>query len=114
MHLKKKGESFKIVFCMFSCKFRHLPNANGAHMYAPRMAMDPRFGYPTHIPRHGNPSLSHIPHNFTMQVCQLGCDIKLKLMTVLLGRGGSTILHLLLCHNDFFQHLHLIMPSSSY
>lgn len=77
MHLKI-GESFKIVFCMFSCKFRHLPNANGAHMYAPRMAMDPRFGYQTHIPRHGSPSLSHVPHNFNMQVCKRGFTIKLQ------------------------------------
>lgn len=70
MHLSV-GESLYIGFCMFSFKFRHLPNTNGAHMYVPRMSMDPRFAYPTHIPRHGNPSLSHVPHNFNMQVYKL-------------------------------------------
>eukprot|EP00066_Takifugu_rubripes_P016033 XP_011605299.1 PREDICTED: cat eye syndrome critical region protein 2 isoform X4 [Takifugu rubripes] len=48
-------------------QFHHLPNTNGAHMYAPRMPMDSRFGYPTYIPRHGNPSLNHVPPNFNMQ-----------------------------------------------
>lgn len=37
-------------------------------MYGQRLAMDPRFGYPAHIPRHGDPSLSRLPHNFNMQV----------------------------------------------
>ncbi|KAL6107125.1 cecr2 [Pungitius sinensis] len=37
------------------------------HMYGQRMAMDPRFSYPAHIPRHGDPSLNRLPHNFNMQ-----------------------------------------------
>ncbi|XP_044049359.1 cat eye syndrome critical region protein 2 isoform X2 [Siniperca chuatsi] len=40
---------------------------HGPHMYAQRMAMDPRFAYPAHIPRHGDPSLNRLPHNFNMQ-----------------------------------------------
>lgn len=32
--------------------------------------MDPRFSYPAHIPRHGDPSLNRLPHNFNMQVCK--------------------------------------------
>lgn len=46
---------------------RH-PGPHGPHMYAHRMAMDPRFTYPAHIPRHGDPSLNRLPHNFNMQV----------------------------------------------
>ncbi len=41
---------------------------HGPHMYAQRMAVDPRFAYPAHISRHGDPSLNHLPHNFNMQV----------------------------------------------
>lgn len=66
---------------MFSRKFHHLPNANGAHMYAPRMPMDSRFGYPTYSPRHGNPSLNHVPPNFNMQVYKLGDNLK-RMITV--------------------------------
>ncbi|KAK1888512.1 Cat eye syndrome critical region protein 2 [Dissostichus eleginoides] len=43
------------------------PGPHGPHMYGQRMAMDPRFAYPAHIPRHGDPSLNHMPHNFNMQ-----------------------------------------------
>ncbi|KAG7521553.1 cat eye syndrome critical region protein 2 [Solea senegalensis] len=39
----------------------------GPHMYAQRMAMDPRFAYPAHISRHGDPNLNHFPRNFNMQ-----------------------------------------------
>lgn len=42
-------------------------------MYAQRMAMDPHFAYPAHIPRHGDPSLSRLPHNFNMQVYRPNC-----------------------------------------
>lgn len=55
-----------------------MPNTNGAQMYAPGMPMDPRFGYQPHIPRHGNPSLNHVPHNFNMQVYNFGFHIKIK------------------------------------
>lgn len=44
------------------------PGLHGPHMYAQRMAMDPRFAYPAHIRRHGDPSLNHVPRNFNMQV----------------------------------------------
>ncbi|XP_068613303.1 chromatin remodeling regulator CECR2-like [Brachionichthys hirsutus] len=40
---------------------------HGPHMFAQGMAMDPRFAYPAHIPRHGDPSLNRLPHNFNMQ-----------------------------------------------
>ncbi|KAM9854084.1 chromatin remodeling regulator CECR2 [Aulostomus maculatus] len=40
---------------------------HGPHMYDHRMAMDPRFGYPGHIPRHGDPNLNRLPHNFNMK-----------------------------------------------
>ncbi|XP_049429400.1 cat eye syndrome critical region protein 2 isoform X3 [Epinephelus fuscoguttatus] len=43
------------------------PGPHGPHMYGQRMAMDPRFAYPGHIPRHGDPGLNHLPHNFNMQ-----------------------------------------------
>uniref|UniRef100_A0A3B4XJT8 Cat eye syndrome critical region protein 2 homolog n=1 Tax=Seriola lalandi dorsalis TaxID=1841481 RepID=A0A3B4XJT8_SERLL len=43
------------------------PGPHGPHMYAQRMAMDPRFAYPGHIPRHGDPNLNRLPHNFNMQ-----------------------------------------------
>ncbi|XP_044212967.1 cat eye syndrome critical region protein 2 [Thunnus albacares] len=43
------------------------PGPHGPHMYAHRMAMDPRFTYPPHIPRHGDPNLNRLPHNFSMQ-----------------------------------------------
>uniref|UniRef100_A0A3P9Q8T4 Cat eye syndrome critical region protein 2 n=1 Tax=Poecilia reticulata TaxID=8081 RepID=A0A3P9Q8T4_POERE len=36
-------------------------------MFAQRMAMDPRFGYPVHIPRPGDPNFSRYPHSFNMQ-----------------------------------------------
>lgn len=45
-----------------------LRRPHGPQMYAQRMAMDPRFAYPVHIPRHGDPNLSRLPHNFNMQV----------------------------------------------
>ncbi|XP_071752945.2 chromatin remodeling regulator CECR2 [Centroberyx gerrardi] len=43
------------------------PGPHGPPMYAQRMAMDPRFVYPGHIPRHGDPNLNRMPHNFNMQ-----------------------------------------------
>ncbi|XP_008290575.1 cat eye syndrome critical region protein 2 isoform X2 [Stegastes partitus] len=43
------------------------PGPHGPHMYAQRMAMDPRFAYPVHIPRHGDPNFNRLPHNFNMQ-----------------------------------------------
>ncbi|XP_018558987.2 LOW QUALITY PROTEIN: chromatin remodeling regulator CECR2 [Lates calcarifer] len=43
------------------------PGPHGPHMYAQRMAMDPRFAYPAHIPRHGDPNLNRLPRNFNMQ-----------------------------------------------
>ncbi|KAM4618572.1 uncharacterized protein cecr2 [Polymixia lowei] len=46
------------------------PGPHGPPMFAQRMAMDPRFAYPgqgAHIPRHGDPNLNHMPHNFNMQ-----------------------------------------------
>uniref|UniRef100_A0A3P8RS52 CECR2 histone acetyl-lysine reader n=1 Tax=Amphiprion percula TaxID=161767 RepID=A0A3P8RS52_AMPPE len=46
------------------------PGPHGPHMYAQRMAMDPRFAYPVHISRHGDPNLNRLPHNFSMQVCR--------------------------------------------
>lgn len=49
-------------------------------MYAPRMPMDSRFGYPSYIPRHGNHNLNHVPPNFNMQVYKLGYILKLKLL----------------------------------
>ncbi|CAJ1057213.1 cat eye syndrome critical region protein 2 [Xyrichtys novacula] len=39
----------------------------GPHMFAQRMAMDPRFAYPAHIPRHGDPGLNRMPHSFNVQ-----------------------------------------------
>ncbi|XP_061577331.1 chromatin remodeling regulator CECR2 isoform X1 [Cololabis saira] len=43
------------------------PGPHGPHMYAQRMAMDPRFAHPLHIPRHRDPSLNRLPHSFNMQ-----------------------------------------------
>ncbi|XP_023124912.2 chromatin remodeling regulator CECR2 isoform X1 [Amphiprion ocellaris] len=43
------------------------PGPHGPHMYAQRMAMDPRFAYPVHISRHGDPNLNRLPHSFSMQ-----------------------------------------------
>ncbi|XP_036961926.1 cat eye syndrome critical region protein 2 isoform X1 [Acanthopagrus latus] len=40
---------------------------HGPHMYSQRMAIDPRFSYPAHIPRHGDPSLSRLPQSYNMQ-----------------------------------------------
>uniref|UniRef100_A0A672ZNM4 Bromo domain-containing protein n=1 Tax=Sphaeramia orbicularis TaxID=375764 RepID=A0A672ZNM4_9TELE len=46
----------------------HRPHGpHGPHMYAQRMAMDPRFPYPPHMPSHGDPSLNRMPHNYNMQ-----------------------------------------------
>ncbi|KAM4734319.1 chromatin remodeling regulator CECR2 [Anableps anableps] len=39
----------------------------GPQVYAQRMAMDPCFGYPVHVPRHGDPNFSRFPHSFNMQ-----------------------------------------------
>lgn len=39
----------------------------GPLMYGQRMVVDPRFGYPVHIPRHADPSFSRYPHSFNMQ-----------------------------------------------
>ncbi|XP_059190683.1 chromatin remodeling regulator CECR2 [Centropristis striata] len=46
---------------------QQLHHPHGPHMYGQRMAMDPRFSYPAHIPRHGDPSMNRLPHNFNMQ-----------------------------------------------
>ncbi|XP_077372027.1 uncharacterized protein cecr2 isoform X2 [Festucalex cinctus] len=46
---------------------QQLHRPQGPHMYAHRMGMDPRFAYPGHIPRHGEPSSNRLPHNFNMQ-----------------------------------------------
>ncbi|XP_017274462.1 cat eye syndrome critical region protein 2 isoform X1 [Kryptolebias marmoratus] len=43
------------------------PGPHGPQMYAQRMAMDPRFAYPVHIPRHGDPNFSRLPHSFNVQ-----------------------------------------------
>ncbi|KAM8893068.1 chromatin remodeling regulator CECR2 isoform 2-T2 [Spinachia spinachia] len=43
------------------------PGPHGPHMYGQRMAMEPRFSYPAHIPRHVDPTLNRLPHNFNMQ-----------------------------------------------
>ncbi|XP_039988163.1 cat eye syndrome critical region protein 2 [Xiphias gladius] len=43
------------------------PGTHGQHMYAQRMAMDPRFAYQAHIPRHGDPNLNRLSCNFNMQ-----------------------------------------------
>ncbi|KAM3870083.1 chromatin remodeling regulator CECR2 [Diretmus argenteus] len=43
------------------------PGPHGPPMYAHRMAMDPRFAYPGHMPRHGDPNVNRMPHNFNMQ-----------------------------------------------
>lgn len=37
-------------------------------MYGQRMAMDPRFAYRAHMPRHGDPNYNRLPHNFNIQV----------------------------------------------
>ncbi|XP_054632188.1 chromatin remodeling regulator CECR2 isoform X2 [Dunckerocampus dactyliophorus] len=47
------------------------PGPHGPHMYAHRMGMDPRFAYPGHIPRHGDPNLNRLPHSFNMQHCMV-------------------------------------------
>ncbi|KAM9376684.1 chromatin remodeling regulator CECR2 [Pholidichthys leucotaenia] len=39
----------------------------GSHMYGQRMPVDPRFGYPVHLPRPGDPNFNRLPHNFNMQ-----------------------------------------------
>ncbi|XP_019749535.1 cat eye syndrome critical region protein 2 isoform X2 [Hippocampus comes] len=46
---------------------QRLHRPHGPHMYTHSMGMDPRFAYPGHIPRHGDPSLNRLPHNFSMQ-----------------------------------------------
>ncbi|KAK5601172.1 hypothetical protein CRENBAI_003108 [Crenichthys baileyi] len=43
------------------------PGPLGPQIYTQRMPMDPRFGYPVHIPRHGDPNFSRYPHSFNMQ-----------------------------------------------
>ncbi|XP_026167461.1 cat eye syndrome critical region protein 2 homolog [Mastacembelus armatus] len=43
------------------------PGPHGPPMYAQRIAMDPRFAYPGHVPRPGDPNFNHLPHNFNMQ-----------------------------------------------
>ncbi|CAL8355500.1 unnamed protein product [Lota lota] len=46
------------------------PLPHGPPMYSQRLAMDPGFAYPAqgaHIPRHGDPGLHRMPHNFSMQ-----------------------------------------------
>lgn len=48
-----------------------LHRPHGPQMYTHSMGMDPRFAYPGHIPRHGDPSLNRLPHNFSMQVQSL-------------------------------------------
>lgn len=49
------------------CRVPGPPGAHGPHMYAQRMAMDPRFNYPAHVHRHGDPNLNHLPYNFNVQ-----------------------------------------------
>ncbi|XP_024121054.1 cat eye syndrome critical region protein 2 homolog [Oryzias melastigma] len=49
-------------------QFHHPAGPHGPHMYGQRMTMDPRFTYPVHIPRHGDPNLNHMPQSFNMQV----------------------------------------------
>lgn len=44
------------------------PGPHGPHMYGQRMAMDPRFAYLSHMPRHGDPNYNRLPHNFNIQV----------------------------------------------
>ncbi|RVE72284.1 hypothetical protein OJAV_G00060330 [Oryzias javanicus] len=39
----------------------------GPHMYGQRVSMDPRFTYPVHISRHGDPNLNHMSQSFNMQ-----------------------------------------------
>uniref|UniRef100_A0A8C7YPI4 CECR2 histone acetyl-lysine reader n=1 Tax=Oryzias sinensis TaxID=183150 RepID=A0A8C7YPI4_9TELE len=49
-------------------QFHHHPaGPHGPHMYGQRMTMDPRFTYPVHIPRHGDPNLNHMSQSFNMQ-----------------------------------------------
>uniref|UniRef100_A0A3B3CPU9 Bromo domain-containing protein n=2 Tax=Oryzias melastigma TaxID=30732 RepID=A0A3B3CPU9_ORYME len=48
-------------------QFHHPAGPHGPHMYGQRMTMDPRFTYPVHIPRHGDPNLNHMPQSFNMQ-----------------------------------------------
>ncbi|XP_026220809.1 cat eye syndrome critical region protein 2 isoform X2 [Anabas testudineus] len=43
------------------------PGPHGPHMYGQRMAMDPRFAYLSHMPRHGDPNYNRLPHNFNIQ-----------------------------------------------
>lgn len=43
-------------------QFRGPVDPNSPHMYGQRMAMDPRFGYPGHVPRHPG-----MPPNYPMQ-----------------------------------------------
>uniref|UniRef100_A0A3Q4MYB2 Cat eye syndrome critical region protein 2-like n=1 Tax=Neolamprologus brichardi TaxID=32507 RepID=A0A3Q4MYB2_NEOBR len=43
------------------------PGPHGPHMYAQRMAMDPRFAYQVHFSRQGDPNLNQLPHNFNIQ-----------------------------------------------
>ncbi|KAM7003574.1 LOW QUALITY PROTEIN: chromatin remodeling regulator CECR2 [Tautogolabrus adspersus] len=43
------------------------PGPHGPYMYAQRMAMDPRFAYQGHMPRHGEPSFNRFPQDFNMQ-----------------------------------------------
>ncbi|XP_021172325.2 cat eye syndrome critical region protein 2 isoform X1 [Fundulus heteroclitus] len=40
---------------------------HGPQMYGQRIAMDPRFGYPVHLPRPGEPNFSRYPHSFNLQ-----------------------------------------------
>ncbi|KAF6731272.1 hypothetical protein FQA47_008967 [Oryzias melastigma] len=46
-------------------QFHHPAGPHGPHMYGQRMTMDPRFTYPVHIPRHGDPNLNHMPQRRT-------------------------------------------------
>lgn len=66
---------FLFGFCLKCSEFFHLsyqlrrpPGPHGPPMYAHRMAMDPRFTYPAHIPRHGDPNMNRLPHNYNIQV----------------------------------------------
>lgn len=64
-------KNFNREFSLLSYQLRRPPGPHGLHgphIYAQRMAMDPRFAYPAHIPRHGDPSLNRLPHNYNMQV----------------------------------------------
>lgn len=64
----KCGSLTELKFLFLSLQLHLPPGHHGPHMYTQRMNMDPRFAYAVHIPRHGDPNLNRLPHNFNMQV----------------------------------------------